>query len=200
MFSFNTDNNYHNITTPHFMFNFTLVKDSFDLHSSSFSLDYNSLTNIYRNHIEKHNLMCYNALVRDMTFDAGFDLFVPYSETVSAHSTCKINHCIRSSMEFFDGTHRKPCGYYLYPRSSTGSKTPLRLANSVGIIDSGYRGDIIAVFDNNSNTDFKINEQQRFAQICPPNLTYPMLVNYVDDISLLGTTGRGTGGFGSTGK
>ena len=38
-------------------------------------------------------------------------------------------------------------GYYLYPRSSI-VKTGLRLANSVGIIDAGYRGEIIAVVDN----------------------------------------------------
>ena len=37
----------------------------------------------------------------------------------------------------------KNIGYYLYPRSSI-SKTPLILANSVGIIDSGYRGNIKA--------------------------------------------------------
>ena len=41
--------------------------------------------------------------------------------------------------------------YYLYPRSSVSTKTPLRLANSVGIIDSGYRGNIKAVFDINQS-------------------------------------------------
>ena len=46
-------------------------------------------------------------------------------------------------------------GYYLYSRSSTGSKTPLRLSNSVGIIDSGYRGNIKACFDNINNSDFE---------------------------------------------
>ena len=35
------------------------------------------------------------------------------------------------------------CSYYLYPRSSI-SKTPLRMSNSTGIIDAGYRGEIIA--------------------------------------------------------
>lgn len=181
------------IDTPHYIFSFTLASDSFNIHNSSFTLDYESVVRMYKNQVQKHNSMCHNT-----TFDAGFDLFVPYTETIHAHSTCKVNHCIRSFMEFYDGTSKKYCGYYLYPRSSTGVKTPLRLSNSVGIIDSGYRGDIITVFDNNSNIDFKINELQRLAQICPPNLTYPMFVNYVDDIST--TTQRGTGGFGSTGR
>ena len=43
----------------------------------------------------------------------------------------------------------EPTGYYSYPRSSI-SKTPLLLANNVGIIDSGYRGNIKVAFDNYS--------------------------------------------------
>ena len=39
-------------------------------------------------------------------------------------------------------------GFYLHPRSSI-SKTKLRLANSTGIIDAGYRGHIMAMFDIN---------------------------------------------------
>jgi len=39
---------------------------------------------------------------------------------------------------------RVPTSFYLYPRSSTGSKTPIRLSNSVGVIDSSYRGQLMA--------------------------------------------------------
>ena len=91
-----------------------------------------------------------------------------------------------------------PVGYYIYPRSSTGSKSPLRLANSVGIIDAGYRGDYITVFDNWRGTDYQVEKFQRLVQICPPNLTYPMFVDVVDDLGE--PTLRGEGGFGSTGK
>jgi hypothetical protein len=45
-----------------------------------------------------------------------------------------------------DPPSTKPCGFYLYPRSSI-SKTRMRLANSLGIIDAGYRGDLIAAVD-----------------------------------------------------
>jgi dUTP pyrophosphatase len=91
-------------------------------------------------------------------------------------------------------------GYYLYPRSSTGTKTPLRLANSVGIIDSGYRGNIISVFDNWKNSTYVVEKYNRLVQICPPDLSYPMSVTMVENDDTLGRTERGEGGFGSTGR
>jgi dUTP pyrophosphatase len=107
---------------------------------------------------------------------------------------------------FTPGASGFSVGYHLYPRSSTGTKTPLRLANSVGIIDSGYRGNIIAVFDNwktrtdRENSSHVVEEYDRVVQICPPDLTYPMRVLMVENDALLGTTERGEGGFGSTGR
>ena len=85
--------------------------------------------------------------------------------------------------------------FYIYPRSSI-SKTPLRLANSVGIIDSGYRGELIAVFDNISDYEHIILPGTRLVQVCLPSLL-PFSVKLVDDDFL--TTERGEGGFGSTG-
>ena len=84
---------------------------------------------------------------------------------------------------------------------------PLRLSNSVGIIDSGYRGNIKAVFDINlayfhENNEFNIESNSRYVQITPPDLSnYPMKVIIVDSINDLGgTTSRGDSGFGSTGQ
>ena len=93
--------------------------------------------------------------------------------------------------------HPHPVGYFLYPRSSTGTKTPLRLANSLGIIDAGYRGNYIAAFDNIREAVFTVDRLQRLVQICPPNLTYPLRVELVEELE---QTERGAGGFGSTGK
>jgi dUTP pyrophosphatase len=111
-------------------------------------------------------------------------------------------------------------GYYMYPRSSL-SKTKLRLANSVGIIDSGYRGNLIGMFDvvniedrplSDSNTssvqdpdtcaiaDYFAKVNDRLIQICAPGLV-PIYVEVVETIEDLGNdTERGSGGFGSTGK
>ncbi len=105
---------------------------------------------------------------------------------------------------------KKARGYYLYPRSSI-SKTRMRMANSIGIIDAGYRGDIIAVVDtigvfgssdiwNVWNETLKpIKKYDRYFQICSQDLS-PFMVYIVDDEAGLGEpTPRGGGGFGSTG-
>ena len=107
-----------------------------------------------------------------------------------------------------------PTAFYLYPRSSTGAKTSLRLSNSVGIIDSGYRGNIIALFDHRGGylddkkessiyTDLHVQhveKNDRLVQICAPNILYPIYPMLVDDESELGFTERGSNGFGSTGR
>lgn len=84
--------------------------------------------------------------------------------------------------------------YCLYPRSSLGAKTPLRLANSVGIIDAGYRGPICAILDNLSDQDFIVQRGERLVQICRPNLK-PFKMIVVDELS---GSERGERGIGST--
>lgn len=96
-----------------------------------------------------------------------------------------------------------PTGFYLYPRSSI-SKTNFRLANSTGIIDSGYRGNLIAILDAIKSPYSAPHSApvagERYVQICAPNLC-PIVYQFVDSIEELGTpTERGDGGFGSTGK
>ena len=103
-----------------------------------------------------------------------------------------------------------PTGFYLYPRSSI-SKTRMRLANSVGIIDAGYRGDLIAAVDTIGlfgSTDIwhvwketlsPIKKYDRYFQVCAPDLS-PFLVHIVErEEELSPPTTRGHGGFGSTG-
>lgn len=100
----------------------------------------------------------------------------------------------------------KYSGYYLYPRSSI-VKTSMRLANSVGIIDSGYRGELMAVVDKNDTlNDWKTilkrdcKQYDRLFQICAGDLK-PFRVEIVENESeLSGITERGDGGFGSTGR
>jgi dUTP pyrophosphatase len=91
-------------------------------------------------------------------------------------------------------------GYYLYPRSSMGAKTPLRCANSVGIIDSGYRGNIKGCLTNMNELEFQLIREERYMQLCPGNISYPVFVKEVFSLQELGETNRGIGGFGSTGK
>ena len=71
------------------------------------------------------------------------------------------------------------------------------LVNSVGIIDSGYRGNLMASFYNTKDTEVIIKKGDRIVQICMPSLEK----NYIIDIqNALDSTARGEGGLGSTGK
>ena len=85
-------------------------------------------------------------------------------------------------------------GYFLFPRSSI-SKTPLRMSNSIGLIDGGYRGEIMAVCDNIKDYEFKINKGDRLFQLVSSDLS-PITFEIVKNLS---KTTRGGGGFGSTG-
>jgi dUTP pyrophosphatase len=125
--------------------------------------------------------------------DAGLDLFCPETIVVSPKKMGKVNLGI--SCQMFNGYSTNGVSYYMYPRSSI-VKTPLRLANSVGIIDRDYRGNIIACFDNISNEEYIIEKGTRLVQLCAPNLV-PLTFELVDKLP---ETERGTGGYGSTGK
>ena len=88
-----------------------------------------------------------------------------------------------------------PQPFCVYARSSI-YKTPFRLANNVGIIDSGYRGNLKAAFDNVTDGRAVLTPYTRLLQICMPNLV-PFQIEIVDELD---NTSRGAGGFGSTGK
>lgn len=95
--------------------------------------------------------------------------------------------------------NNNPAAFMVYPRSSL-SKTSLMLSNHVGIIDSGYRGNIIGAFRCLSeNIDFVADKFTRLVQICHPSLCKIRVV-LVEEETDLSTTLRGSGGFGSTGK
>ena len=100
---------------------------------------------------------------------------------------------IRCQPQFDDAV---PRGFYLYPRSSTGSKTPLRLSNGTGIIDFEYRGEIIACVDNISDIDYHVSKGMRLFQLCSPDLS-PIVFKIADNLN---STSRSEGGYGSTGS
>ena len=123
--------------------------------------------------------------------DAGMDLHCPHQLIIEPNETLLIKMGIACEMT----DEYLPVSFMLVPRSSI-SKTPLRMSNSIGIIDSGYRGEIMAAVDNISNEDYMITPGQRLFQIVHPTL-YPFNVDVVEELS---ETERGDGGFGSTGK
>ena len=83
----------------------------------------------------------------------------------------------------------------LVPRSSM-SKTPLRCANSVGVIDADYRGELSIAYENVSCSDYTIFRGDRIAQL----VIVPIAIVDVEEVNSLSETERGIGGYGSTGR
>ena len=90
-----------------------------------------------------------------------------------------------------------PEGYVmlLIPRSSTW-KTPLRMPNSVGVIDSDYRGEVCALLQNTSNVTWEALACERLVQ----GVIVPVPSVQIQEVDELSETSRGVGGFGSTGR
>jgi dUTP pyrophosphatase len=177
------------------------------------------LKNLYLDAAENHNKKIFN---EPHFFDAGFDMILPKNTNLIDISEFgfgtrffktnanKVNFNIKCSAKMHSCPQHSSfyTGYYIHPRSSL-SKTPLRLANSTGIIDAGYRGNLIGMFDVIYDTDFEFkssffdwyeNEYSRLLQICAPELA-PIFITIVNTVEELGpSTSRGEGGFGSTGK
>lgn len=90
-----------------------------------------------------------------------------------------------------------PEGYVmlLIPRSSTWT-TPLRMPNSVGVIDSDYRGEVCALLQNTHHLAWTAEAGERLVQ----GVIVPVPSVQIVEVDELSETSRGVGGFGSTGK
>ena len=122
--------------------------------------------------------------------DAGMDLVA--TSIISTTST-QITYGIGLALEI-------PKGFVglIFPRSSV-RKTRLMLSNCVGVIDSGYRGELQATFnkinnDSVSENDYKVGDRIAQIMIIPhPDIQF-------EEADELSDSERGVGGFGSTGK
>jgi dUTPase len=166
--------------------------------------DTNDLKQKYIDSALNHNNKILNP--NNPYLDAGFDLFNPTRRTFTTNQMSSVNkfdhNIVCSAQMITDSNKVFNTGYYMYPRSSI-SKTKLRLANSTGIIDSGYRGHLIGMFDLINlfeNELYVVEKYDRLLQICAPGLV-PIVVEIVNTMEELGSqTERGAGGFGSTGR
>jgi dUTP pyrophosphatase len=127
--------------------------------------------------------------------DAGFDLFSASVTVTGGGAATKVGQTCRAAV--YDPMLGRFRAYWMLPRSSI-SKTPLRLANSVGLIDAGYRGPLLAMVYS-TGADVRISFGDRYFQIAGPDLLSFDRIEVVDEIPG-GATVRGSGGFGSTGK
>jgi len=91
-----------------------------------------------------------------------------------------------------------PIGYeaQIRPRSGLAAKYGITVLNTPGTIDSDYRGEIGIILVNLSTKKFFVERGMRIAQMVVKPTIIPVL-DYVDELDM---TGRGEGGFGSTGQ
>ena len=82
------------------------------------------------------------------------------------------------------------------PRSGLAAKHGVTVLNSPGTVDADYRGEIGVILVNLSNTDFKIENGERIAQLVIAKHERATWL----EVNQLNETSRGEGGFGSTGK
>ena len=139
--------------------------------------------------LNKSYLPHYEAKIKAQEYkqDSGLDLICPETIVVEPGTQTKIKLGVKCEP---NGKH----GFWLLSRSSI-YKTPLRLCNSVGLIDYQYRGELMAVVDHIGTSTYTIKEGDVLFQIVMPDLCYfkTRLVNEVSE------TNRGEGGFGSSG-
>ncbi len=84
----------------------------------------------------------------------------------------------------------------IFARSGLSTKHGITLANSVGVVDSDYRGEIIVALKNLSNEPYTVHNGDRIAQL----VFTPVIRGDFEISEQLGESARGAGGFGSTGK
>jgi dUTP pyrophosphatase len=82
------------------------------------------------------------------------------------------------------------------PRSGLGHKHGIVLGNLVGLIDSDYQGQIFVSTWNRGNAPFTVNPMERLAQL----VVVPVVQVGFNVVEEFGASGRGAGGFGSTGR
>lgn len=119
--------------------------------------------------------------------DAGADIFANEEVTLKPHETKIVPTGIAMAI---------PAGYEVQvrPRSGLSAKTPLRVANATGTLDSSYRGQVGIIMWNTGNVSYTIKKHDKIAQL----LIAPTPMMDFDVVEELDETDRGESGFGST--
>lgn len=119
---------------------------------------------------------------------AGFDIYMPEPGSIPAGEKVKIGLGFAMAI---------PTGYValIAPRSGVGSKATLEVANTIGFIDSDYRGQVFATLRTKDGTPYSWEAGDRLLQ-CVIVPVPKMNIEIVDELD---ETVRGEGGHGSTG-
>lgn len=144
--------------------------------------------------------------------DACFDIYADcpndkYSAVVYNESSGNVDFIDEDGIKIAPGEWKTihtgfcteiPEGYFapVFCRSGMGIKRHLRLSNSVGIIDSSYRGEWLVALHNDGKENQIIKHGDRIAQFA----ILPVLDIQLNEVTDISETDRGSSGFGSTGN
>ena len=119
--------------------------------------------------------------------DAGADIYAIEDMAVKPHTTVLVRTGLKVAI---------PTGYEIQirPRSGMSLKTTMRIANTPGTIDAGYRGEVCVIMENTGNLTYNISKGDKVAQMVI--MPVPM-INWIET-NELDNADRGEGGFGST--
>ncbi len=146
------------------------------------------------NNIVKVKKLKENAVVpkRATSGSAGADLYACIDKPVTLAPGQLVKIPTGIAIELAD----KGLAAFLFARSGLGVKHGITLSNSVGVVDSDYRGEICVGLCNVSSEPYTIQPDERVAQM----VIMPVVCAEFIEAEELGTTERGEGGFGSSGK
>lgn len=128
--------------------------------------------------------------------NAGFDLKIMEDVQMEAGKPTLLKLGCRARLVRLAGSSEEDVHFWLAPRSSIW-KSGIMMANSMGIIDRTYRGELMgAVVPLDQQAPF-LQKGSRFFQIVAPDMGWIHQVKIVESLPI---TSRGEGGFGSTGQ
>jgi dUTP pyrophosphatase len=122
--------------------------------------------------------------------DLGYDVFALESAVLAPHQTARLRTGI--SVEARHPQTGAPLGLLVRDRSSMASRG---LATTAGVIDAGYRGEVLIVITNLGETSLEIKAGEKIAQMIP----VPILTGPVHEVESLEESARAAKGFGSSG-
>ena len=123
--------------------------------------------------------------------DLGYDLFVLAGAVLAPRSTAKVRTGI--AVEARHPKTGEPLGLLVRDRSSIAARG---IATTAGVIDAGYRGEILVLMTNLTDAAVELKAGEKIAQMIP----VPVLTGNVEEVETLEVSARAEKGFGSSGR
>jgi dUTP pyrophosphatase len=162
-----------------------IIRIKIDLEDKNLKIQMNCELSLYTTN------SLYTNYLRNERKDCGYDIYTEHEVIIAPGQVGTLTFDLKCEARDPYG----PVSYFLLPRSSI-SNTPLMMCNSIGLIDSGYRGTIMAKVRNMGSDPYTVTQGTRLFQLAPMSGHGWYKVTIVDELS---ETERGDGGFGSTG-